>query len=177
MTMPRCFIKSFANITFITTIALTGCSTLTGKKPRAERLDFDSAPSQIRSEMMAPPYVAGREIVPRLESPVIADVQRTSKTSAEVLAEEQEKEGIPVRPGFVKSPYAPNAGLVNVEGYPAGLRVKDPYTGRVMKVPETPTPQDPGSAGQADVSAQLPNAGKRPIQDIQPPQASGRRTY
>jgi hypothetical protein len=46
-------------------------------------------------------------------------------------------EGIPVKgkPGFVLSPYAPDKGFVDVRGFPVGTDVRDPYTGKVMKVP------------------------------------------
>jgi len=46
-------------------------------------------------------------------------------------------EGIPVKgkPGFVLSPYAPDKGFVDVRGFPVGADVRDPYTGKVMKVP------------------------------------------
>ena len=45
--------------------------------------------------------------------------------------------GIPVpgKPGFVTSPHAPQAGFVDVRGFPPATEVKDPYTGRIFIVP------------------------------------------
>ena len=45
--------------------------------------------------------------------------------------------GVPVpgKSGFVMSPFAPNAGLVDVRGIPSGTEVKDPYTGRTFFTP------------------------------------------
>jgi hypothetical protein len=45
--------------------------------------------------------------------------------------------GIPVpnKPGFVTSPYSPNAGYVDVRGFPSGTEVKDPYSGKVFLTP------------------------------------------
>lgn len=37
--------------------------------------------------------------------------------------------------GFVYSPYAPDKGQVDVDGIPAGTKVKCPYTGKVFRVP------------------------------------------
>jgi hypothetical protein len=52
--------------------------------------------------------------------------------------------GIPVqdRPNFVLSPYAPDQGLVDVTGFPAGTEVRCPYSGQIMRVP-TPAIQNP----------------------------------
>ncbi|MCA1963637.1 MAG: hypothetical protein LDL31_06805 [Prosthecobacter sp.] len=47
--------------------------------------------------------------------------------------------GTPVsgRPGMVTSPYAQKHQLVDVTGLPAGDTVKDPYTGKLFRVPPT----------------------------------------
>ena len=42
---------------------------------------------------------------------------------------------VPDKPGFVKSPYAPDQGLVDVRGFPPGTEVKDPFTGKIFLVP------------------------------------------
>ena len=42
---------------------------------------------------------------------------------------------VPGKPGFVTRPYSPDAGLVDVRGYPPGTQVKDPYTGKIFLVP------------------------------------------
>ena len=40
------------------------------------------------------------------------------------------------RPGFVRSPYALDNGMVDVDGIPKGTKVKCPWTGQVFRVPE-----------------------------------------
>jgi len=45
--------------------------------------------------------------------------------------------GTPVagKPGFVTSPFAPDAGYVQVLGFPPGSPVEDPYTGKIFLTP------------------------------------------
>ena len=42
---------------------------------------------------------------------------------------------VPGKPGYVFSPYDPNGGYVDVSGYPAGSKVKDPYSQKIFLVP------------------------------------------
>ena len=42
---------------------------------------------------------------------------------------------VPGKPGYVFSPYDPNGGYVDVNGYPSGSKVKDPYSQKIFLVP------------------------------------------
>jgi hypothetical protein len=46
-------------------------------------------------------------------------------------------QGIPAsdRPGMLHSPYAPEAGMVDVEGLAPGTQVKCPYSGLTFRIP------------------------------------------
>ena len=45
--------------------------------------------------------------------------------------------GIPVpgRKGMVTSPYLPEESYIDVSAFPSGSAVKDPYTGKIFRVP------------------------------------------
>jgi len=64
----------------------------------------------------------------------------TTRTASSVPAQRPRADlpyGVPVpnKPGFVISPYSPNAGYVDIRGFPTGAEVKDPYTGKVFITP------------------------------------------
>jgi hypothetical protein len=64
----------------------------------------------------------------------------TTRTASSVPAQRPRTDlpyGVPVpnKPGFVISPYSPNAGYVDIRGFSSGTEVKDPYTGKVFIAP------------------------------------------
>jgi hypothetical protein len=42
---------------------------------------------------------------------------------------------VPGKPGLVTSPFAPDAGYIQVLGFPPGSPVEDPYTGKIFLTP------------------------------------------
>jgi hypothetical protein len=42
---------------------------------------------------------------------------------------------VPGKKGFVTSPYAPDSGYVDVQNFPPGTQVKDPYSGKIFLTP------------------------------------------
>ncbi|MEO5753949.1 MAG: hypothetical protein ABIR38_04520 [Chthoniobacterales bacterium] len=42
---------------------------------------------------------------------------------------------VPNRPGLVTSPYAPDAGFVDVGAFPSSTEVMDPFTGKIFLTP------------------------------------------
>ena len=88
--------------------------------------------AQTQSQPSAPPQPPPRNTVtekPRLSpSPMPRSVTAlpTEYPTAKV---------VPGKPGYVFSPYDSSGGYVDVTGYAAGSKVKDPYSGKVFLVP------------------------------------------
>jgi hypothetical protein len=61
----------------------------------------------------------------------------TVRTTTTTTSNQPVAVGIPVqyRPGFIRSPLAPNAGVIDVRGVPSGTEIQDPYSGQTIRVP------------------------------------------
>jgi hypothetical protein len=70
-------------------------------------------------------------------TPTPIGVRAASAAPAAKGAKRDVPYGIPVpgKPGFVTSPFAPDAGFVDVRQFSPGTEVKDPYSGKIFLTP------------------------------------------
>jgi len=57
------------------------------------------------------------------------------RTAANAPTQLPTAKAVPGKPGYVYSPYDPNGGYVDVNGFTSGSKVKDPYSGKIFLVP------------------------------------------
>jgi len=88
-------------------------------------------------EQSQPETTTAPEQRPQATPAPAPEAPQPTPTPAPVVKHEAAKTGIPIpgKPGYVRSPYSPNSGLIDVRGYPTGTEVKDPYTGNIILVP------------------------------------------
>lgn len=75
---------------------------------------------------------------------------------------------VPGRPGMVNSPYAQKRQLVDVTGMSPGETVKDPYTGKLFRVPPLPEASSPPPAPKS-APAPAPSKEAAPSAPSSPP--------
>lgn len=81
----------------------------------------------------SPPPVTGN--MQEKPTPLVARVAPSVPPAERSRADLPYGVPVPNNPGFVTSPYSPYGGYVDVRGYPSGLEVKDPYTGKIFLTP------------------------------------------
>lgn len=160
----RFYLETFAIILVGT--AITGCQTPAKPPHKTFSSPYETAPDEVQKEPQVPPYQGGVNINRFVDSDPTVQKKPPVK-NANALMNEVEKVAIPEpnKPGFVRSPYSPEAGLISVEGLPPGVRVKDPYTKRIMIVPPTPEPP-PVSHQEAPAAADVGQKAN-PISNLQ----------
>ena len=95
-------------------------------KPQPRQVTTSAQPSP-----SAPPRVTRNTVAEKPQ----ATPNPASKSAANGPTQFPTAKAVPGKPGYVFSPYDPNGGYVDVNGFSSGSKVKDPYSGKIFLVP------------------------------------------
>jgi hypothetical protein len=94
--------------------------------------------SQQRTTQSQPPPNVAPSAAPRSSPPTVTERSKPSPSPSHnpsTQAQYPTAKPVPGKPGYVFSPFDPSGGYVDVNGYTAGQKVKDPYSGKIFLVP------------------------------------------
>lgn len=131
----------------ILVFSLLSCTLLVACTPTGGRNRRTAAPFPRNPDIYAPEAYPGGpvEVLPDgtqvMPTPAPTPEIKPMPTPVAVAPTQMKREtryGIPEpgKPGFMRSPYTPSAGLIDYRGLPPGTEVRDPYTqGKIILTP------------------------------------------
>ncbi len=102
-----------------------GSKRTTSKGPTAQPKQIGPSAAELAADSSSP-------------TPAFAPRVRAASAAPSIKGRKRDSPfGIPVpgKQGFVTSPFSPSGNYVDVRAFPPGTEVKDPYTGKVFRVP------------------------------------------
>jgi hypothetical protein len=118
-----------------TTTTVTSDSVTPGRTVQVAPNNREPHPRQVTAPTQPNPSATPR--VPRnttAEKPKPSP-NPASRSAANGPTQYPTAKAVPGKPGYVFSPYDPNGGYVDVNGFTSGSKVKDPYSGKIFLVP------------------------------------------
>ena len=118
-----------------TTTTVTSDSVTPGRTVQVAPNSREPQPRQVTAPPQpnpsAPPRVPRNATAEKPKPPANPE----SRSTANGPTQYPTAKAVPGKPGYVFSPYDPNGGYVDVNGFTSGSKVKDPYSGKIFLVP------------------------------------------